>query len=139
MNGYVTTIECGFFRIDWLPVPAICENWSSHFVFDPGSLDSKVLEVNTRTVRHPIHLAMEFKKLLDGKLVNSRGELAEPYGLSRARVTPLMKLLTLLMEIEEYLVSLTGEKEVRLFSERKFRPLLALQNLEARNRHLKCL
>jgi len=110
---------------DWLPVPAICENWSSRFVFDPKSVDTKVLEAKTKTVRHPIHLAAEFKKLLDQELVNNRAELAERYGLSRARVTQLMKLLTLPTEIQECLLALTEEKEIRRVSERKLRPLLS--------------
>ncbi len=103
-------------------VPAICENWSSRFVYDPKSVDTKVLEAKTKTVRHPIHLAAEFKKLLDQELVNNRAELAERYGLSRARVTQLMKMLALPADIQEYLLSLDDEKEIRSVSERKLRP-----------------
>ena len=69
--------------------------------------------------------------MLDQELVNSRTEIADRYGLSRARVTQLMKLLALPVEVRKYLLSLDDAKEIRRVSERKLRPLLGQQHTEA--------
>jgi hypothetical protein len=40
-------------------------------------------------------LALEFQRLLDERVVNSRAEIARRHGLSRARVTQVLNLLGL--------------------------------------------
>jgi hypothetical protein len=84
---------------DWLPVPAICENWTSSFLFLNKPKKEKDLQNEDEPALHPIHLAVEFQKLLDEELVNSRSDLAKRYLMSRARVTQVMRLLELPTEV----------------------------------------
>ncbi len=115
----------------WLPVPAICENWTSSFLFLNKLKKEKDLQEGDELALHPIHVAVEFQKLLDEGLVNSRSELARRYQMSRARVTQLMDLLDLAPEIREQLLQLETRKSVRRLSERRLRPLIHLRSPSA--------
>lgn len=88
---------------------------------------------------HPIHLALEFQKMVERELVNSRSELAEGYGLSRARVTQVMNLLVLAPEIQEHLLRLEDKRSVRAFSERRLRGLARLRSHPAQMRRFAAL
>lgn len=112
----------------WLPVPAICENWTSSFLFINKPKNEKDLQNEDEAAFHPIHLALEFQKLLDEELVNSRSEIAKRYGMSRARVIQVMHLLALPVGIQEYLLSLDSKKAVRRFSERRLRPIFRIES-----------
>lgn len=118
----------------WLPVPAICENWTSSFLFINKPKSEKDLQDEGEPTPHPIHLALEFRKLLDEKLVNSRSELAKQYGMSRARVTQVMHLLDIQADIRKHLLSLNSKSSVRLLSERRLRPLLRMKSSKVRTK-----
>ena len=120
--------------IGWLPVPAICENWSSSLVFLSKPPKENDLQDENEPALHPIHLAFEFQKLLERELVNSRSELAKRYGLSRARVTQIMNLLELAPEIQEHLLQLKDRRSVRAFSERRLRSFVQLRTHAAQIR-----
>jgi ParB-like chromosome segregation protein Spo0J len=71
-------------------------------------------------------LAEEFRRRLDAGEVN-RAELAQLYGLTRARITQILNLLRLHPRILEFLRGLTAGPHARLYTERSMRPLLPLQ------------
>jgi hypothetical protein len=48
-------------------------------------------------------------------------QIAKNEGLTRARITQIMNLLKLPMEMREFLLGLDDPKEIRKFSERKLR------------------
>ncbi len=58
-------------------------------------------------------------------MVNNRAEIAQRYGLSRARVTQVMSLLHLPEEIQEYVLALPP-REQRLCSGRRLPEIVAL-------------
>ena len=63
-------------------------------------------------------------------MVNNRAEIARRYGLSRARVTQVMKLLHLPDEIQAYVISLPP-REQRRYSGRRLRNILGIERDEA--------
>jgi hypothetical protein len=65
--------------------------------------------------------AEEYSRLLQGKVVNNKAELAKKEGITRARVTQILNLLKLASEIQDYLSSLTEESILRYFTERRLR------------------
>ena len=75
--------------------------------------------------------ALEFQNLLETKTVNSQADLAERYGISRARVTQYLNLLKLPDEIVDFLKANTNQETVlRYFTERKLRELGRLKGNE---------
>ena len=75
-------------------------------------------------------LAYEFQELLEAGVVNNRAEIALRYGLSRARVTQIMKLLELPESAQEYVMALP-DAERRKFPGRRLRGIVALKSGEA--------
>jgi ParB-like chromosome segregation protein Spo0J len=71
--------------------------------------------------KHIIHKAIEWKSMLDEGIVTSLNEIAKREGLSRARVTQVMNLLKLPVEVREFLARLDDLKEIRRYSERRLR------------------
>ena len=65
--------------------------------------------------------------MIEAEVVNNRAEIARHCGLSRARVTQIMKLLQLPDEIQEYVIALPS-REQRLYSGRRLREIAALPN-----------
>ena len=84
------------------------------------------IPVNTLQ-RHIIHKAIEWKSMLDGGIVTSLNEIAKKEGLSRARVTQVMNLLKLPVEVKTFLAGLDDSLEIRRHSERKLRKEWLLQ------------
>ncbi len=70
-------------------------------------------------------LAYEFQELLETGVVNNRAGIARQYGLSRARITQVMKLLDLPEKIQEHVVSLLSEGQ-HLCSGRRLRDVATL-------------
>ena len=75
-------------------------------------------------------LAYEFQELLAAGVVNNRAGIARRCGLSRARVTQVMKLLHLPEEIQEYVMTLPP-REQRLYSGRRLREIAVLPSQRA--------
>lgn len=82
------------------------------------------LEASLQNAPHPISLALEWKKMLDADPALNRAGLAKKHGISRARISQLMSLLTLPAQIQTTLRSLSTPTERRFFSERRLRPIL---------------
>ena len=62
--------------------------------------------------------------MLDDGVVRSLREIAKSEGLTRARVTQIMNLLKLPVNVREFLVRLDDPKEIRGYSERRLRQSL---------------
>jgi hypothetical protein len=77
-------------------------------------------------VQKALALADEFRQRLDGGDVNQSG-LARLHGLTRARVTQILNLLTLHPRILDFLRTLPPGPRARLYTERRMRPLLRLE------------
>jgi len=74
-----------------------------------------------RSWKHVIHKAIQWRKMLDDVAVRSLSEIAGKEGLTRARVTEIMNLLKLPVEMREFLLELEDAKEIRKCSERRLR------------------
>lgn len=100
-------IRSSDFRRNWLPMTGNYKNFSTQFTFTPESLKQRakhrVAKECRGPYRHPFTLAYEFQELLEAGVVNNRAEIARVYGLSRARVTQVMKLLDLAEKVQEYI------------------------------------
>lgn len=68
--------------------------------------------------------AVEFRRLLNEGLVNNRAEIAERYGISRARVTQVLNVLRLSQPALDFLLKITNRLD---FTERQLRPILNLK------------
>ncbi|MDD5677015.1 MAG: hypothetical protein PHW60_03360 [Kiritimatiellae bacterium] len=85
-----------------------------------------------KPAQHPVHLALAWRQMLaDDNTLNMAG-IARNTGVSRARVTQIMNLLDLPKEILSYVTSLTVREDIRHFSERNLRSLLARKSITAR-------
>ena len=78
-----------------------------------------------RGQKSAIERAFEFRRLLDGGAVNSQAELAERYGISRARVTQLLNLLKLPAAVLSLLLE-SGREAGSHCTEVQLRPILRL-------------
>ena len=76
--------------------------------------------------RNPIFLAREWRISLDNGEYQSLADLARHLEVSRARVTQIMNLLKLSLEVVEMISSSGHPLRSSILSERKLRPLLAL-------------
>jgi hypothetical protein len=74
---------------------------------------------------HPIHLAMKWRRMLDADASLNMAQLARNQGVSRARVTQVMNLLALPLDVQAHLTALQEPAAIRFFSEHKLRPLAA--------------
>ena len=61
-------------------------------------------------------------------LVNSKAELAQREGLTRARMTQILNLLKLPPEIQKYLKSINTEYQTRFFTEKKLRKIATIKD-----------
>jgi len=114
----------------WLPDLDECENFTEIILF---SLPRPLIAPRRPFPRKPkpaarsaIDVALEFQRLLDDGLVNSRAEIAERFGISRARVTQVLSLL----KLPPKLLDLLAESGNSRYSERRLRGVLALPSQE---------
>ena len=85
-----------------------------------------LIKIGKRQYRNPIYLAKEWRKALDHGEYTSPAALARDLNISRARVTQLLNLLKLAPEAIEIVSSLGDLLRSPIISERRLRPLLAL-------------
>lgn len=78
------------------------------------------------SLKSAFELAFEFQRLLDERVVDNHAEIAERYGISRARVTQLMNLPKLPRET----LSLLAEFNDAIWNERQLRGIVALSSQE---------
>jgi hypothetical protein len=72
-----------------------------------------------------IEQAFEFQQLLDDRVVNNRAEIAERYGISRARVTQVLNVLRLSQSALRLLEKVVADHRFT-YTERRPRPILRL-------------
>jgi len=75
--------------------------------------------------RSAVHLAFEFQRLLDERVVNNRAGIARQYGLSRARVTQILNVLQLPQPVLDFLADLPPDSG-SFWTERRLRRVLNL-------------
>jgi hypothetical protein len=103
----------------------------------PEQTQDEMPDHTERKARHrphsgnPIRTALRWQQMLsaDGSLCMA--EIARRAGVSRARVTQVMNLLALPREVTAYLASATDSDDLRPFSERRLRAILAAGNRSA--------
>ena len=84
----------------------------------------KVTKANsiTRIYRNPIYLAREYKRMIDSGEVKNQSDLAKLKGISRARVTQILRLLKLDILVVQELERLGDPLKSRIITERMLRP-----------------
>ncbi|MCJ7632425.1 hypothetical protein MUP77_08540 [Candidatus Bathyarchaeota archaeon] len=85
-----------------------------------------------RLYRNPIALAQEWQKALEDKQYASRADLAGKIGVSRARVTQILRLLNLSTEVQKTLISLGDPLTRPTITERKLRSIVDLPQVQQR-------
>ena len=81
----------------------------------------------SRTYRNPVFLAREWKKMLESGEYASQADLARDLGVSRVRVTQILRLLRLAPEVLENVTGLGDPLISPTVTERKIRPIVNLQ------------
>jgi hypothetical protein len=81
-----------------------------------------------RTYRNPIAVALEWQAMIDGGQVGSRAALARRLGVSRARVTQVLQLLTLAPTVIDAIVQLGDPLSEPVVSERSLRQLVSMDH-----------
>ncbi len=79
-----------------------------------------------RTYRNPVCLAREWKKAMESGKYASQTALARELGVSRVRVTQVLRLLRLAPEVQEKIADLGDPLTSPIITERKLRPLVSL-------------
>jgi hypothetical protein len=77
-----------------------------------------------------VELALEFQRLLDESVVDSRAGIAEHHSISRARVTRVLNILRLPPSVLSLLMELSGSESFHC-TERQLRRILVLPSSEA--------
>jgi len=72
--------------------------------------------------RNPIYLAREYKGMIDNSQAKNQSGLARKLGISRARVTQILRLLKLDSLIIQELEKLGDPLKLRIITERMLRP-----------------
>jgi hypothetical protein len=84
----------------------------------------KVTKANqiTRIYRNPIYLAIEYEWMIDNGQLKNQSDLVRKLGISRARVTQILRLLELNPLIIQELENLSDPLEAKIITERLLRP-----------------
>jgi len=85
---------------------------------------TKLIKINSITpiYRNPIYIAREYKHLIDNGQVKNQSNLARKLGISRARVTQILRLLKLNSIIIQELEKLGDSLKSKIIAERMLRP-----------------
>ncbi|GAG12690.1 unnamed protein product [marine sediment metagenome] len=75
-----------------------------------------------RIYRNPIYLAREYKQMIESGKVRNQSELARKLGISRARVTQILRLLKLDSFLVQELEKLGDPLKSEIITERMLRP-----------------
>ena len=75
-----------------------------------------------KTYRNPIYLAKEYKKMIDSGKVKNQAELARIKGISRARITQILRLLKLDYFVVQELEKFGDPLKLKIITERMLRP-----------------
>ena len=122
------------FASKWLRVPAynctILPWWQEYEIYQETRNRRQFIGIGTLPVRpgkvyeSPLLEARRYKNLMNDPFIDSQADRARELGITRARVSQIMKLLTLAPEIQEELLEIGDQKAIHYFSERRLRPLL---------------
>jgi hypothetical protein len=88
----------------------------------------------SRTYRNTIYLAQEWHKALENGDCSSPADLARKLGVSRARVTQVLRLLRLAPEVLKRIAALGDLLPSPIVTERRLRPIVNLPAAEQRQR-----
>jgi len=88
----------------------------------------------SRLYRNPIAFAQEWERALGNGDCSSPAELARKLGVSRARVTQVLRVLKLAPEVLEALAALGDPLASPIVTERSLRPIVNLPAGEQRRR-----
>lgn len=150
--GFATRGDSPTTVVDWLPLHFSSmnrdtdfeEDFQSCYIIDLANYRARKgrklgQRVRRRTpLSKPPHIvsrmkkALEWQQLLEDGVVPSRAELARREGITRARVTQIMKLLELAAEIQETILTLPAGTPERLVTERRLRALAGMTSMEQR-------
>ena len=87
-----------------------------------------------QSYRNPIYLAREWQKALEDGDCPSKAALARELGVSRARVTQVLRLLRLDPEVLDAISALGDPLPSPIVTERRLRPIVDLPPEEQRQR-----
>ena len=89
-------------------------------------LDKK--DVSETRPPSPIEIALQYAEVLKDLAVVTKAQVARRFGVSRARVCQMLKLLKLDESILDYLKAEVEEEGENFFTERKLRPIAVVQD-----------
>ena len=99
---------------------------------------AKVLVPDVDTPRspfgHPIHMALKWRQMLDDDPSLSMAQIARNQNVSRARITQIMKLLSLPQGIQDCLIAINSPAEIAYLTEHKMRAVGACASAETQMR-----
>ncbi len=78
--------------------------------------------------QNPIIEAMKYQEYLESPYIDTYSQVAQYFGVSRARVCQMLNLLKLDNDIKQYLLSIKDNKLLNFFTERRLRPLPKIKN-----------
>ena len=95
----------------------------------------KAMKVNqiARIYRNPICLAKEYKEMIDNNQVKNQSELARKLGISRARVSQILRLLKLDPLVIQELEKFGDPLKSRIITERTLRPYVNKSSKEQKD------
>ena len=93
----------------------------------------------SKQFRNPIQLAREWQNALDSGQVASKAALASRLGISRARVTQVLRLLRLAPVAEAMILSLGDPMREPIVTERTLRGIVSLPSVQHEARVAKAL
>ena len=103
--------------LDWLLDPDSTQDLVRRFalsLLQPMIATQRLFRQTPKSaVRSAIALALEFQRLLDEGVVNSRADIARRYGVSRARVTHVPNLPRLPQPVISPLLEMSGPGDLR--------------------------
>jgi hypothetical protein len=118
----------------WLPGPVDVRTFTPRITIPYNPLIMAVMRraisMAASTKKHLVNVfqkAKHYSDLLQRGVVNSKAELARKEGIPRARITQILNLLNLTVEIQEYLATVKGEA---FFTERRLRRIALIKDRE---------
>ena len=126
--------QCGIISYS-SPNKSIGRTFRAVFVLPPNLRGEKAVKCKpSRTYRNPVFLAWEWKEALETGKYPSQTARARELGVSRVRVTQILRLLRLAPEVLEKIAGLGDPLTARTVTERKLRPLVNLPEGEQKKR-----
>ncbi len=85
-----------------------------------------------RNYRNPIHVAKEYKRIIDSGQARNESDLARQIGISRVRVNHFISLLRLVPEVIQTIENMGDPMPKRLITERKLRSIVKIPSEKQR-------